>query len=44
VAFDYRIIAKRLGYEDLRLGPAQDPATMMPTAPPEEAPRDVRGR
>jgi hypothetical protein len=27
VAFDYRIIAKRLGYEDLRLGPAQDPAT-----------------
>jgi hypothetical protein len=27
IAFDYRIIAKRLGYEDLRLGPAQDPAT-----------------
>jgi hypothetical protein len=44
VGFYYRIIAKRLGYEDLRLGPAQDPATMMPTAPPEEAPRDVRGR
>jgi hypothetical protein len=42
--FYYRIIAKRLGYEDLRLGPAQDPATMMPAALPDEAPQDVRGR
>ena len=24
-AFDYRIVAKRLGYEDLRLEPAEDP-------------------
>jgi hypothetical protein len=35
VAFDYRIIAKRLGYEDLRLGPAQDPAT---TGAPDRVP------
>ncbi len=26
IAFDYRIIAKRLGYEDVRLEPAQPPA------------------
>jgi hypothetical protein len=44
VAFDYRIIAKRLGYEELRLGPAQDPATFAPRAEPEEVPRGVRGR
>jgi hypothetical protein len=43
-AFDYRIIAKRLGYEGLRLGPALDPATLGPDVPPEYAPRDVRGR
>lgn len=28
IAFDYRIIAPRLGYEELRLGPAVDPALM----------------
>jgi hypothetical protein len=44
VAFDYRIIAKRLGFEDKRLAATQDPTTMVPAAPPEEAPRDVRGR
>ena len=38
VAFDYRIIAPRLDYEDLRLKPAQDPQEMaasMPAAPPD---------
>jgi len=38
VNFDYRIIAPRLDYEDLRLKPAQDPQEMaasMPPAPPE---------
>jgi len=38
IAFDYRIIAPRLDYEDLRLKPAQDPQEMaasMPAAPPE---------
>jgi hypothetical protein len=44
VAFDYRIIAKRLGFEDKRLDATQDPTTMAPATPPEEAPRDVRGR
>ncbi len=28
IAFDYRIIAPRLGYESLRLGPAENPALM----------------
>jgi hypothetical protein len=27
-SFDYRIIAKRLGYEDVRLAPAADPTQM----------------
>ena len=38
VTFDYRIIAPRLDYEDLRLKPAQDPQEMaasMPPAPPD---------
>jgi len=38
IAFDYRIIAPRLDYEDLRLKPAQDPQEMaasMPPTPPE---------
>jgi len=38
IAFDYRIIAPRLDYEDLRLKPAQDPQEMaasMPPAPPD---------
>lgn len=26
IAFDYRLIAKRLGYEDVRLAPAEDPS------------------
>jgi hypothetical protein len=29
LAFDYRIIAKRLGYEDVRLAPAADPALLV---------------
>jgi len=37
IAFDYRIIAPRLDYEDLRLKPAQDPeavaASLAPTPP-----------
>jgi hypothetical protein len=37
IAFDYRIIAPRLDYEDLRLKPAADPqavaASMAPAAP-----------
>jgi len=40
ITFDYRIIAPRLDYEDLRLKPAQDPeaiAASMPLAPPELA-------
>jgi hypothetical protein len=38
IAFDYRIIAPRLDYEDLRLEPAEDPeavAASLPAAPPE---------
>jgi len=38
ITFDYRIIAPRLDYEDLRLKPAQDPqevAAGMPSAPPD---------
>ena len=38
ITFDYRIIAPRLDYEDLRLKPAQDPQEMaasMPAAPPD---------
>ncbi len=34
-SFHYRIIAKRLGYEDTRLAPAQDPATTIEQAPAE---------
>jgi hypothetical protein len=29
VAFDYRIVAKRLGYEEVRLAPAEDPEAAM---------------
>ena len=38
ITFDYRIVAPRLDYEDLRLKPAQDPqavAASMPLASPE---------
>jgi hypothetical protein len=42
--FHYRIIARRLGYEDLRLGPAQDPATLAPIIPTMEALPEPRGR
>jgi len=38
ITFDYRIIAPRLDYEDLRLKPAQDPeevAASMPADPPD---------
>jgi len=38
ISFDYRIIAPRLDYEDLRLKPAQDPeavAASLPQAPPD---------
>ena len=38
IAFDYRIIAKRLGYEDTRLAPAEDPALVMPESGPEVRP------
>jgi hypothetical protein len=40
ITFDYRIIAPRLGYEGLRLEPAEDPETVaasLPSAPPEPA-------
>jgi hypothetical protein len=41
-AFHYRIVAKRLGYEGVRLAPAADPALMDGTVPastgPEEQP------
>jgi hypothetical protein len=37
-SFHYRIIAKRLGYEDTRLAPAADPALVMPASGPEVQP------
>ena len=39
ITFDYRIIAPRLDYEDLRLKPAQDPETIAASVPP--APPDL---
>ncbi len=38
IAFHYRIVAKRLGYEDTRLAAAQDPALHMPEPEPEVQP------
>jgi hypothetical protein len=32
LAFDYRIVAKRLGYEDVRMAPATDPTTVVQNA------------
>jgi hypothetical protein len=40
IAFDYRIIAKRLGYEDVRLAVAADPALTPEVAPPSAAPQE----
>jgi len=39
LAFDYRIVAKRLGYEDVRMAPAVDPNLVIQNAKPPEEPQ-----